>query len=207
MDQRGSRRRSAHPTIRICARVQRTSRVIRRSLRRLTLLAMGISSAIVDRHSSVCANAARLRWISEPTATGLSIKTTLAPKNWSWPPSWAAINICKTRRRNSRDSTRTAKKKVRSTGDPPRAVLRQPAARYNHVHVRVMRHCRAPGVQDRGDAKARAEMLRIGRDCDCGLGRCLEQDVVDDGLVLIRDVCDRAGQRVNDVEVWRWEQL
>src|SRR5882672_3717501 len=70
-----------------------------------------------------------------------------------------------------------------------------------------MRHCRAPGVQNRGDAKARAEMLRIGRYCDCGLGRCLEQDVVDDGLVVIRDVCDRAGQRINDVEVWRREQL
>src|SRR6266853_396497 len=73
--------------------------------------------------------------------------------------------------------------------------------------MRVMRHCRAPGVQNRGDAKARAQMLRISRDCDCGLGRCLEQDVVDDGLVVKRDVCDRAGQRVNDVEVWRWEQL
>ena len=70
-----------------------------------------------------------------------------------------------------------------------------------------MRHCRAPGVQNRGDAKARAQMLRISRDCDCGLGRCLEQDVVDDGLVLIRDIGDRAGQRVDDVEVWRREQL
>src|SRR4029077_4212058 len=45
------------------------------------------------------------------------------------------------------------------------------------------------------------------RDCDHRLGRCLEQDIVDDRLVLIRDVCDRAGQRVDDVEVWRREQL
>jgi hypothetical protein len=33
----------------------------------------------------------------------------------------------------------------------------------------------------------------------------LEQDIVDDSLVLIRDVRDRAGQRVDDVEVWRRE--
>src|SRR6516165_9835839 len=70
-----------------------------------------------------------------------------------------------------------------------------------------MRHCRAPAVQNRGDANARSQMLRISCDRDCGLCRCLEQDVVDDGLVLIRDVCDRAGQRVDEMEVWRREQL
>src|SRR3984893_3316940 len=43
----------------------------------------------------------------------------------------------------------------------------------------------------------------IGRDRDHRLGRCLEQDIVDDRLVLIRDVRDRAWQRVDDVEVWR----
>jgi hypothetical protein len=47
----------------------------------------------------------------------------------------------------------------------------------------------------------------IGRDRDHRLGRCLEQDIVDDRLVLIRDVRDRAGQRVDNVEVRRWKQL
>ena len=44
-------------------------------------------------------------------------------------------------------------------------------------------------------------------DRDRGLGRSLEQEIVDHGLVLVRDVRDRAGQRVDDVEVWRREQL
>src|SRR5580700_4397195 len=70
-----------------------------------------------------------------------------------------------------------------------------------------MRHCRAPGVQHGGYADPCTQVFWIGRDRDHRLGRCLEQDIVDDSLVLIRDVRDRAGQRVDDVEVWRREQL
>jgi hypothetical protein len=70
-----------------------------------------------------------------------------------------------------------------------------------------MRHCRTPGVQHGGYADPCAQVFWIGRDRDHRLGRCLEQDIVDDSLVLIRDVRDRAGQRVDDVEVWRREQL
>ena len=62
-----------------------------------------------------------------------------------------------------------------------------------HMDVRVVGQRRAPGVQHRGDADPRAEMLGIGRDGDERLGRGLEQDAVDDGLVLVGDVADRAG--------------
>ena len=47
----------------------------------------------------------------------------------------------------------------------------------------------APGVQHRDEANAGAEMLGIGRDGERGLGRGLEQQIVDHGLVL---VCDGA---------------
>ena len=57
--------------------------------------------------------------------------------------------------------------------------------------MRMMGERRAPGVQHRGDADAGAEMLRIGRNCERGLGRRLEQEVIDHGLVLIGDVADR----------------
>ena len=62
-------------------------------------------------------------------------------------------------------------------------------------------------MQHGGDADPGAKMLRVGGDCDGGFGRCLEQDVVDDGLVLIGDVGDRAGQRVDEVEVGYRQQL
>ena len=52
-----------------------------------------------------------------------------------------------------------------------------------------------------GDADSGAEMLWIGGDGDQRLGGCLEQDVVDHGLVLIGDVGDCRRQREDDVEV------
>ena len=59
-------------------------------------------------------------------------------------------------------------------GYPTRAVDRDAAARHDHVHVRVMGHRGAPGVQDGGDPDAGAQMLGIGRDRQRGLGRGLE---------------------------------
>jgi len=66
---------------------------------------------------------------------------------------------------------------------------------------------RAPGVKDGEDADAGAEVLGIGRDGDHGLGRGLEQDVVDHGLVLVGDVGDLGRQREHDVEVRHRQQL
>ena len=60
---------------------------------------------------------------------------------------------------------------------------------------------RAPGVEDGEHTDAGAEMLGIGRDGDHGLGRGLEQDIVDRGLVLVGDVGDFGRQREHDVEV------
>ena len=54
--------------------------------------------------------------------------------------------------------------------------------------MRVLRHRRAPGVEDGGDADPGAEMLGIGGDRERGLDRCLEQQVVDDRLVLVGDI-------------------
>jgi hypothetical protein len=42
-------------------------------------------------------------------------------------------------------------------------------------------------MEDGGDADASAEVLGIGRDCEHSLGRGPEQQVVDDGLVLVGD--------------------
>jgi hypothetical protein len=62
------------------------------------------------------------------------------------------------------------------------------------MDMRVMGECRAPGVQDGGEADARAEVLWIGGDGDERLGGGLEQDVVDHGLVLVGDVGDQRRQ-------------
>ena len=67
--------------------------------------------------------------------------------------------------------------------------------------MRVLGERRAPGVEDGEDADAGAEVLGIGRDGDQGLGGCLEQDVVDRGLVLVGDVGDLCRQRKDDMKV------
>jgi hypothetical protein len=53
---------------------------------------------------------------------------------------------------------------------PALAVERDAAARHDHVDVRMMGHGRAPGMENRGDADASAEVLWGGRDDDQSLG-------------------------------------
>ncbi len=89
----------------------------------------------------------------------------------------------------------------RPARDPPACIEREAAARHDHVHMRVVGQCRAPGVQDGQDADASAEMLGIGGDGEHGLGRGLEQQIVDHRLVLIGDVGDPSGQREHHVEI------
>jgi hypothetical protein len=60
--------------------------------------------------------------------------------------------------------------------------------------VRVLGERGAPGVQDREDTDAGAEVFGISRDGEHGLGRSLKQDVVDCGLVLVGDIGDLSRQ-------------
>src|SRR6516162_8127900 len=53
---------------------------------------------------------------------------------------------------------------------PARPVERYPATWHNHMHVRMVGHCRAPAVEHSGGADTRAEMLGIGGDGEQRLG-------------------------------------
>ena len=75
------------------------------------------------------------------------------------------------------------------------------------MNMRMMGQGRAPGMQHGGDAQTRAETLRIGSDGEQGLGRGLEQQIVDHGLVLIGDVTDRCRQREYDMVVIHRQQV
>src|SRR5262249_42123017 len=86
-------------------------------------------------------------------------------------------------------------------GDPPRPVKRDSATRHDHGNMWMMGERRTPGVQDGKNAYAGAKMFGIGRDGKHGLGRSLEQDAIDHGLVLVSDVGDLSWQREYDVEV------
>jgi hypothetical protein len=100
---------------------------------------------------------------------------------------------------------------------PSRPVERYPAARYNHMNVRMVGHCRAPAVEHSGGADTRAEMLGIvglqptgltrGGDGEQRFRRRAEQQVVDDSLVLIGDRRDLGGQCEDHVEIADRQQI
>ena len=56
-------------------------------------------------------------------------------------------------------------------------------------------------MQHGGDAQACAETLRISGDGEQGLGRGLEQQIVDHRLVLVSDVADRCRQGKHEMVV------
>ena len=58
-----------------------------------------------------------------------------------------------------------------------------------------------------GDADAGAEVLRIGRDGEQGVGSGLEQDAVYHRLVVVGDVGDLLGQREQHVEIRHGKQV
>jgi hypothetical protein len=80
-------------------------------------------------------------------------------------------------------------------------------ARHDHVHMGVVRQCRSPGVEHGGDADPCAQVARIGGDRQHRLGRRVEQQVIDRGLVVERDVGDLGGQSEDNVEVADWQQV
>ena len=54
--------------------------------------------------------------------------------------------------------------------------------------------CRPPGVEHGRESDAGAEVLGVGGDGDQGLGGGFEQQVIDNGLVVIGNVGDRSGR-------------
>ncbi len=75
------------------------------------------------------------------------------------------------------------------------------------MYMGMVRHRRSPGMQDRGDADAGAEMLWIGGNGQECLSRSLEQQIMDRRLVLIRDVRDRGRRCEDDVEILDRQQV
>src|SRR5438128_11353051 len=75
------------------------------------------------------------------------------------------------------------------------------------MDVRVVGHCRAPGVEHGGGADASAEMLGIGGDRQQRFGCGAEQEVVNHRLVLGGDWRDLGGQREDHVEIADPQQI
>jgi hypothetical protein len=75
------------------------------------------------------------------------------------------------------------------------------------MDMRMMGQRRTPGMENRGDADAGAEVLWVGGDGGQGLGRGLEQEIVDDGLVLVGDIGNGRRQCEHDMIVRHRQQI
>ena len=98
-------------------------------------------------------------------------------------------------------------KEARLTSDPLGAVWGQTAARDNHVDVRVMGECRAPGVQNAGHASVGTKAFGIGSDGRHRLSRRFEQQSIDRPLVPKGDPRDLRWQREDHVEILDRQQV
>ena len=88
------------------------------------------------------------------------------------------------------------------------AICRHLARSYAYaLHMRMMRHRRAPSVQHRRDTDLCTEMLWIGGDSLHRLCRRLEQKVIDHPFVLIGDIRDCCRQCEDNMEVAHGKQL
>ena len=111
------------------------------------------------------------------------------------------------RRRNSRDSTRTGRKKpgrqatqrLPSGASPPPGTMPCTCGWCVSAEPQVCSTSVAPML--------RAQVLRIGGDGQQRLGGDVEQQAVDHGLVLVRDVGDRRRQREDHVVVLHRQQI
>ena len=70
-------------------------------------------------------------------------------------------------------------------------VRRQSAAGYDTVNVRMALHSLPPRMQNTEESDLGPEVPRIGSDLLQGLGRCAEEDAVDDATILETDRPER----------------
>src|SRR4051794_37639888 len=98
-------------------------------------------------------------------------------------------------------------KEAGAAADPTGPVDRGPATRHDAVDMGMMVQVLPPGMQDGHQPDLGAEMPGIGSDDAQRLGGGREQDAVDDGLIVERDLSDRRRHREDDVEVRYRQQL
>ena len=75
------------------------------------------------------------------------------------------------------------------------------------MQMRVMQQILAPGMQNGDETDLGTQVLWIGGDRAQGLGGGMKQEVVDHGLVLVRDRGDLLGQREDHVEILNGKEV
>ena len=75
------------------------------------------------------------------------------------------------------------------------------------MYMRVMRQCRTPGMQHQRGTDAGPQMLAVSRDGLQYLGGDIEQQPIEFGLVLVRQIGNGRGQREDHVVILHGQQI
>lgn len=94
---------------------------------------------------------------------------------------------------------------VRAGVDPATAIGGKAAGRDDAVDVGVMGEVLRPGMEDGGEANVGAEMTRVGRDIEEGLGRSMEQEIVEALGIPKEERAEGIGKGEDDVEMGHGE--
>ena len=98
-------------------------------------------------------------------------------------------------------------KEAGPAGDPAQTVQREAAPRRDHVNMGMMGQRRTPGMQNRYNADAGAQVLGIGGDRHQRFGRRLEKKVINRCLIVIGDIGDGGRQREHEVIIGNRQQF
>ena len=94
-----------------------------------------------------------------------------------------------------------------AAGDPTGAVVGEAASGHYAMQMGMMHEGLSPRMPDRKESDLGAQMGRVrGARPERGGGGA-EQEAIDDGLILRRDLSDRVGHREDDVEVLTVEEF
>ncbi len=128
----------------------------------------------------------------EPSAKASVCQRGLFAEEPQWPARWSALSAPETAA-GTAGRARAPAGRSRVGKRPSVAIQRQTTAGHDAVYVRVVRDGRAPGVQHQGGADLRAQVPGVGGDGAQRLGRDLEQQAIDHGLVPVGDLAIGAG--------------
>ena len=137
---------------------------------------------------------------------GLS-KLARLPKNRSSPCIESRLQILQEQPPEKPREHPHRQEEARLAGDPVAGVEGWAAAGNDAMNVWMMVKVLAPGVEHGHDSDLSTKMLWVGGNGAQRLGGSLEEDVVDLGLVLERDLGHRGRHGEDDMEILQRQQL
>ena len=131
----------------------------------------------------------------------MSAKSMCSPKNLSCTVTMEVLEFFEEATPKEARQYPHREEEPRLARHPAVGIGREPAARDDAVHVRMMGHGRTPSMQHQRHSDPSTQVLRIGGDRAQRLGGDVEQQPIDELLVGVGDGADRCRQGEDHVVI------